>query len=92
MQQPHVLIILCIHVQKLGHEDLWFHLRMIRPVVGGSGAACLKQILFHSRMIRPGRRAPDLFETNAAEPQRPKEKSTKTHEERRRATKALEKA
>ena len=38
VQQPPILIVLCIHVQKLGHEDLWFHLRMIRPVVGGGGA------------------------------------------------------
>ena len=55
MQQPHVLIILCIlyiHVQKLGHENLLFHPRMIRPVVGGGGGTHLKQILFYSRKIR----------------------------------------
>ena len=36
MQQRPVLIILCIlciHVQKSGHEDLLFHSQMIRPVV-----------------------------------------------------------
>ena len=35
MQRPPILIILCIHVQKLGRQDLLFHSRMIRPVVGG---------------------------------------------------------
>ena len=33
VQQPPILIILCIlciHVQKSGHEDLAFHARMIR--------------------------------------------------------------
>ena len=35
VQQRRVLIILCIHVQKLGRQDLLFHSRMIRPVVGG---------------------------------------------------------
>ena len=37
-----ILCILCIHVQKLGREDLVFHPRMIRLVVGGRGGTCLK--------------------------------------------------
>ena len=44
--------------------------------------------LFHSRMIRPAGRGPDLSETTEKR-QKKKELSTKGHEERRRATKAL---
>ena len=30
----------------IGQEDLLFHPRMIRPVVGGGGRTCLKQPCF----------------------------------------------
>ena len=45
VQQPPILIILCIlciHVQKLGREDLLFDPRMIRPVIGIGGGLVRK--------------------------------------------------
>ena len=66
----------------------------MRSVVWGGGRACLKQNLFHSRMIRPvvGGGGRTCLKHLSVIRKGQKKISTKGHEERRRATKGLEKA
>ena len=68
----------------------------MRPVtvVGGGGWTCLKQNLFHSRMIRPvvGGGGPTCLKQMRVIHKGHKKKSAKGHEGLRRATKELEKA